>query len=338
MATNSTPTPILSIIIPLYNTERFIGQCLSSIVENEVDKKFYEVIVIDDGSTDASAQIVREFCERYPNILLYTQENRGVSVARMKGISKAEGDYIWFIDSDDYITENATRNVLSIVRQHPDIDVFVTPMYLSHEDARFNFVTPEWQESFTISGKELMRRKDFFLIGPPQFIAKRELFRDKWLFFPEGIRYEDEYFARILKYRADRFLLLQKYMYVYRQWSGSHMHSIGLDDCLDILSVYRLLDDFALQEVAKVDQPWFRNNIVSFLLEALTRSEPFIGTESFRKFYDDHIVYIRSEWRKYRRYFSLKDRLLAAILLRSPGFYSRIQNRYKSYKLANRHN
>ena len=114
------------------------------------------------------------------------------------------------------------------------------------------------------------------------------------------------------------------------------MHSVDLDVCSDVLSVYRHLDSFAEHEVAEEDQSWFRNNIVSFLLEAITRGEPFFGSQAFNEFYHNNIEFIRSEWKKYKSYFSLKDRMLAGILLKSPRLYSRFLARYRSYKVSQR--
>ena len=325
--------PELSFIIPLYNTEQYITECLSSILDTDADKALYEVIVIDDGATDRSAAIVSDLCLRYPNLSLIHQENQGVSVARMNGIRHACGEFIWFVDSDDYITRDATRKVLSLIHDFPDADAFVTPMLISFEDGRKSDVSPVFETSFTTSGKELMKRKDFVLVGPPHFIVKRNMFADKWLYFPTGIRYEDEYYARVLKYRAGQLLVLKDYLYVYRQWIGSHMNSIQMSDATDVISVYRHLDRFAKEEVTREDQPWFRNNIVSFLLESYTRFRSRFGTEEFRAFRCANQAFLSSEWKKYQMYFSAKDRILARTLLSAPVLYSKLIDLNQSRQL-----
>ena len=322
----------LSFIIPLYNTEKFIAECLSSILDNDTDKSLYEVIVVDDGSTDSSPEIARSFTEKYPNVSLIRQENQGVSVARMRGISHARGNYVWFIDSDDYIISDATRYILDLIQDNPDLDGFVSPMLFSYEDDHESWVSPVFEKSITISGKDLLKNKGFVLVGPPQFIVKRSLFEDRWLFFPTGVRYEDEYYARVLKYRADRFLLLDHYLYVYRQWAGSHMNSLNVESGKDIIAIYRYLDDFAKQEVSSEDQPWFRYNIVSFLLEAFTRNDIHLGTREFNSFFQANVAFIRSEWNAYSHYFPIKERVLARTLLTSPKAYFRILSILRSYK------
>ncbi len=129
--------PLLSLIIPLYNTEKFIGECLSSILDSSADKADYEVIVIDDGSTDGSGEIVQLFSKKYYNIHLFSQENQGVSVARMKGAEKATGDYLWFIDSDDYLLDGALEEVMHLIRDNLTVDTFLVQVLIKEEGREY---------------------------------------------------------------------------------------------------------------------------------------------------------------------------------------------------------
>ncbi|MCI8778348.1 MAG: glycosyltransferase family 2 protein [Bacilli bacterium] len=92
---------LISIIIPVYNTEDYLDKCLSSII-NQTYKNI-EIIIIDDGSTDNSKKIIKQYMNKDCRISYYYQNNSGVAIARNSGIDKAQGDYIAFIDSDDYI-------------------------------------------------------------------------------------------------------------------------------------------------------------------------------------------------------------------------------------------
>lgn len=91
----------LSIIIPVYNVEEYIYDCLYSVLN--IDNLNYEIILINDGSTDRSGDIIKEFAKKYHNIKIIEQENKGLSAARNKGIQNAIGEYILFVDSDDYL-------------------------------------------------------------------------------------------------------------------------------------------------------------------------------------------------------------------------------------------
>ena len=95
---------LLSIIIPVYKVEAYVEQCLRSCVEQEtLSPDDYEIVVINDGTPDNSWPICERLAETFPQIRLFTQPNSGVSVARNKGINEAQGDFVWFVDSDDWI-------------------------------------------------------------------------------------------------------------------------------------------------------------------------------------------------------------------------------------------
>lgn len=102
----------ISIIIAIYNVQKFLPRCIRSVLNQDMDSDHYEVILIDDGSTDSSYDIAAEFARHYPRIILLKQENRGAAAARNSGLEKARGEYVWFIDSDDYIEENCLRKIL----------------------------------------------------------------------------------------------------------------------------------------------------------------------------------------------------------------------------------
>ena len=86
----------LSIIIPVYNVEKYLGECLNSLLSQNIDKSLYEIICINDGSTDGSPYILDKFKQKYPNIIVVHQNNMGVSAARNTGIELANGNYFWF--------------------------------------------------------------------------------------------------------------------------------------------------------------------------------------------------------------------------------------------------
>lgn len=98
----------ISIIIPVYNTEKYLDECLQSIIKQNIDCHDYEIICVNDGSTDESLEVLYRLKKNHPtsNIIIINQENSGVCSARNAGINIAQGDYIWFIDSDDYIEKN----------------------------------------------------------------------------------------------------------------------------------------------------------------------------------------------------------------------------------------
>ena len=107
----------LSFIIPIYNCEKYICECLDSCLEQNINASDYEIICINDGSTDNSSKILEYYAQKHTNIFLINKSNGGVSIARNKGIEASKGDYIWFLDADDFIQENILADLKSIANR-----------------------------------------------------------------------------------------------------------------------------------------------------------------------------------------------------------------------------
>ncbi|MBQ1789413.1 MAG: glycosyltransferase family 2 protein [Oscillospiraceae bacterium] len=113
----------LSIIVPVYNTEAYVAKCLDSLIEPDLGG--YEIIAVNDGSTDSSGEVVRRYGERYPDLVkVVDTPNGGLSHARNVGIEASEADYLLFIDSDDYVSDRAVCEILQVLEQDMDIAVF----------------------------------------------------------------------------------------------------------------------------------------------------------------------------------------------------------------------
>lgn len=103
----------LSFIVPVYNVEKYLEECLDSLLEQDIPHEEYEIVCVNDGSTDGSLDILRRYEEKFSNICVIDQENSGVCVARNTGMDAAQGEYIWFVDSDDRIHSN----ILAVLRK-----------------------------------------------------------------------------------------------------------------------------------------------------------------------------------------------------------------------------
>ena len=117
METDKTKTkPILSIIVPVYNVEKYLDTCLTSLVNQTLDN--YEILVINDGTKDNSQDIIDKYVEKYPEkVFSYIKENGGLSDARNFGIERANGKYISFIDSDDSIDMNYYKDMIDLAEK-----------------------------------------------------------------------------------------------------------------------------------------------------------------------------------------------------------------------------
>ena len=117
----TTTLPFFSIIIPVYNVEQYLQDCLNSVVKQYyID---YELICVNDGSTDGSLVVLEEYQQKYPQITIISQQNKGLSAARNAGIQAAKGDYLFFLDSDDWIEPN-TLEMLARKQSGEDLICF----------------------------------------------------------------------------------------------------------------------------------------------------------------------------------------------------------------------
>lgn len=123
----------LSFIVPVYNTEKYLNECLNSLITQNIPSKEYEIICVNDGSTDGSLQILQQFEENNTNVTIIDKANEGVSVARNIGLSSAKGDYIWFVDSDDLIQSNILMKLKNATAECT-ADIFDFGAYNFEED------------------------------------------------------------------------------------------------------------------------------------------------------------------------------------------------------------
>ena len=183
---------LVSIIIPVYNSKNTIESVLKSLL-NQSYKKF-EIILINDGSTDASEQIIREFVclNKMQNLRYFYQLNKGVSSARNFGLKKALGDYIMFLDSDDFWVKDKIKIQLEIFERNPQIDF----LGANRDGLKISsFLGKKFNKVNFISDKLLMY-KNFFMTSTVAF--KREIISEIG-FFDESMSYSEdwEYFLRI---------------------------------------------------------------------------------------------------------------------------------------------
>lgn len=118
----------LSIIVPVYNAQHYLQECLHSLLTQDIPETDYEVICVNDGSTDGSGKILAEFAAEHSNLLIIDQENSGVVTARNVGLSRARGDYVWFVDADDLIAANVLARLRGVI-QDTDCDRLVVDGY-----------------------------------------------------------------------------------------------------------------------------------------------------------------------------------------------------------------
>lgn len=222
---------MISIIIPAYNVEKYIEQCLDSLLNQTYDN--YEVIIIDDGSTDRTSDIVKEYENANEKIHLIVQKNMGVSCARNRGIEAALGKYIFFFDGDDYLPNNALEKMIATAELYKT-DVLKFSAY-TFTDGKDNV---EWNEDgykykgnydSTYTGKEYLKKaiinEDAYFVNNGHFITRRSLITDNKLSYIDGIIHEDIIFHWKLMMLSDKVRVLNEPLSYRRYRSGSIMQS-----------------------------------------------------------------------------------------------------------------
>lgn len=235
----------LSIVIPIYNVERYIEKCLKSCVNQDIELgKDYEIICVNDGTMDKSADIARQIASDHVGVTVIDQENQGLSVARNTGLKYANGDYVWFVDSDDYIEENCLGGIVRELTIS-GVDIMSIQQYFSYENGRQPIPQSKTIIKRDSTGIYVFKRGGYNTMAQMS-IYKRSMLVEHGLKFYPGIYHEDAEFMPRALYYAKSMSSYDKYVYYYLQrTSGSITSSYKLKNGLDALKVCNSLIEFS---------------------------------------------------------------------------------------------
>ena len=219
----------ISIIIPIYNVEVYIRRCLESVMTQEIVGATVECILIDDCTPDRSMEIAKEMVDDYDGpisfVLLRHEENRGLSAARNTGILHAKGDYVFFMDSDDYIMPNSLQYFLNNQAKFQDVDILIGNAI--NRKANNNLIN-DVQDTCLMTDRDLlfqrMLQHKIYLYAWNKLI-KRDVLMHHHIFFEEGILYEDQCWSYLLFSKVSSILLLSQVTYVYEYNLNSIVHT-----------------------------------------------------------------------------------------------------------------
>jgi CDP-glycerol glycerophosphotransferase (TagB/SpsB family)/glycosyltransferase involved in cell wall biosynthesis len=237
----------ISIVMPVYNVERYLRACLDSVIAQTLQDM--EVIIVNDGSKDSSLSILEEYQGKYPELMkVFTTENHGVSHARNYGMSKASGDYILFVDSDDYIEADMCEKLYRKAVTDGN-DIVICGRYNVYEREHIGEFQREAVETNLISQNfELSVNKfEFAHISPFPWdkLFKRELLQG--MTFPEKMRFEDLVFTFEVICKSKCIGVVNEPLYNYRRTTqGGFLNSFS-EQTLDIVKAFELLFDYMRQ-------------------------------------------------------------------------------------------
>lgn len=231
----------ISVIVPIYNVEEYLVECLDSLAQQTTP--IDEIILVNDGSTDGSRKICEDYCEKYKNFILINQNNQGLSCARNKGMEVAQGDYILFVDSDDYVNCDMGA-VIKTKLEEEELDVLYYCADVKHEVEKASRNNPYIREiqycNNIMTGIEFFERSfpKQYIVSACLAVYKKSFLSEKGVLFPVGIYYEDEVFCFEVLMNAKKIACISNQLYIRRYRSNSIMTgSINVKKCKDIIEV-----------------------------------------------------------------------------------------------------
>lgn len=300
--------PKISVIIPVYNTEKYLSKCLESVINQTL--KDIEIIVINDGSTDSSQNIIDLYTSKDDRIISIIKENGGLSDARNMGIDNSNGNYLAFIDSDDYIDEYMLENMYNLSQKHQSEIVLCDLVKVNEKGEEFR----DLPQSPQLADKIILK-DDFTIFGEMSCFACNKIFK-KSLFnkhrFKKGIHFED--IELIPKLVLDSTVLSKInqpfYKYFERQDSITKSHTKrGLDMFL------------AVNEVSN----YFKNSVYNNSKTDLKRFQIFQGYYSYLAY----VAYVKDKSLKKNMLFALSEFLFSNSINKKEIInYKRFNNNY----------
>lgn len=200
---------LLSIIVPVYNTEKYLAQCLDSLIIQDVES--FEILCVNDGSTDTSLSILKNYQIKYPNLIkIIDQVNGGLGDARNAGLNQAIGTYIGFVDSDDWVDKDMYKTMIQVANEQDVIECDIRWVYPN-----------KVRDDVCMYANDSKNRLLNLRVMVCNKLFKRELIEQYHIRFPVGIRYEDIPFSYQFYLIAHSFGYVPKPYYHYRQRDDS---------------------------------------------------------------------------------------------------------------------
>lgn len=257
---------MISVIIPVYKVERYIEKCLLSVI-NQTYKEKFECLIVNDATPDNSIVIVNRLINNAPANIYFRvinhDRNMGISVARNTGIKDAKGEYLYFLDSDDYLDIHCLNNFISVLNKYPGVELIQgsAEAKAKNYNLKNRIDLPEYTEDRIWIKKSYLKESNL-PITPWNKLIKREFLIKNNIFFKENIRHEDEHWMYYIvkKISSMAFCFDITYNYVTRQ--GSFMNSDKKSASLNSWLV--ILDDF----ITDID-PVCRKEQIKLIFERL---------------------------------------------------------------------
>lgn len=264
----------LSIIVPIYNVEQYIAHCVNSLINQTAGKENYEVIFVDDGSKDKSLEVLNNTINwgELPNFKVVHKTNGGLSSARNYGIEHSRGEFLWFVDSDDWIEPNSVELLISLMTDSPDI-VLTSQMFKNTDGMQ----SLKYKHSFNLEMKGVEILKHYPPSCAVAYICKKSFLDTHSFRFKEGICFEDSELTPRMLYKAQHVVSTDIPIYHHFMRDNSIMHSFSRRSVEDYKVVLRTHINFYNNVVKEQHKKIYASNIASKILTTLYCSSIVYG-------------------------------------------------------------
>lgn len=305
-----------SVIIPVYNVEKYLERCIKSVLNQKSND--YEILLIDDGSTDSSPILCDYYAERYKSIRVFHQANGGLSNARNHGIDEAKGDYLLFLDSDDWIGQDSFEIFNCIIDKYPTIDLIAGKALFSNDIGEISETVRYGLKRGFYSIQDYLDKLlyyDSYKACAPYTIYKRQMIQMNNLKFKDAIIHEDELWTPMVLTQAKNVYFTDEYFYYHYIREGSITRSgnwnySGINYMIVVGHLNKILDS-----LPKKDYKVIRNQCVILYLQAYCML-------------DDNREYASMLSKKWllKNSFDLRTKIKSFLFALSPKFYTTLHS------------
>ena len=281
--------PLLSIIVPIYNVEQYLDRCIQSILNQTYQN--LEIILVDDGATDCSGAIADSYAAKDKRIKVFHKENGGLSDARNYGLENVTGDYILFIDSDDFIVNIMCERLITVASSN-NADIVSCNYYIYRGDDDISIHTMSVQyDQQTFTGMDMLR---YYLLKTEPFdlnvvwnkIFKLDLFNGVVpVRFPKGRVQEDNFTIFRLFLNANSIVTVNKPLYYYVQRAGSIMANFTRRFMIDTIESHMYMSDYLMNHCSSV-----KNELQLYLLNSYVELSRRVCANKCKKECNDLLI------------------------------------------------
>lgn len=288
----------ISIIVPIYNAEKYLDKCINSLLNQT--KEEIELILVNDGSTDSTEEIIKSYKDK--RIKYFKNKNQGIGKTRNFGIEKANGKYIMFIDSDDYL-EKTTCEALFVKAENDNLDLVICNFYKEYDNGNLEeIILPSFENTTLKETPSLIRTIN---LSPWNKLYKKELIRKNKLKFEENLKYEDAPFVSSAFDKANKIGKVDKCLNYY-VIHGNSETTVRDKRCFDILKIIDIMrKNFKYKDYVKEDLDKLTVRIITnYTIQQRVQKDKKIGMEFIGTAFD----YMKKEVPDYKNNKYYEDR------------------------------